>query len=132
MPPLDDVGLRKRALCITCRSTFFLDQLGPGVNACPSCSETGLPGDPDNKISIELTVQELRVLAIWASNYQREHCPDAGRYLAGILNDLRRQYPTLPPLTLMEEFEDLKTIYPNAEFFDTDGQPIDVKGKTKQ
>lgn len=80
-----------------------------GLSACPKCGSTGVPCPDDSQVTVSVNWQELRVLGIWAENYQRT-LKDGGPVYA-IAKRLEAQHPTRAPLTLAGELGQLAKEY---------------------
>lgn len=106
-----------RLLCLHCRETTEVDPEGSALTACPHCGSTSAPADADDQVTITLTVHELRILCIWASNYAENikdnpGCGDSPRAVYGILDHLGTQTDT--PLSMRQELADLRSALPNS------------------
>ena len=73
-----------------------------GLNTCPACGTSGLPCADDNQVDVSINWHELRILCIWAENWQRSHAPEA-RTIFAIAKRLHAQHPYRTPLTLAME-----------------------------
>lgn len=110
------------ALCTHCRKYFTEEEI-KNATACPSCGTTGVPADPREKSTATLTNHEWRLLCIWASNYAdhiKGQSADAPKVIEGIVNEIRKQNPVIPPLTIMEEFAQVKRKYPGSKLIKGD------------
>lgn len=95
-------------LCVTCRSQFTPEQT-KGKNGCPNCGSTSTPADTRDKATLTLTAHEWRILFIWADNWFRNttDSPDKPNPIDALIREVKRQVPTLPALTVVEEMQDL-------------------------
>lgn len=81
-----------------------------GLNACPACGSTALPCAWADEVSVTVNWHALRVLIIWAENWQRER--KLGRAVYAIAGRIRAQHPDRIPLTLAEELGEVAGQYP--------------------
>lgn len=84
-----------------------------GLDCCPACGTRGIPCSDANQVSISINWHELRILIIWAENYQRSH-PECGRVVYAIAKRIADQHPDRAkecPLTLAGEFGQLAEKY---------------------
>lgn len=110
------------AMCVCCRRRFTEAEIS-GAKGCPACGDAGVPADPREIATITLTHHEWRLLGIWAHKWG-EQCAKLRNPVDGIVGEMRRQAPDLPPLTMGEEFAGVKKLYPSAEMFDGNGNKI--------
>ncbi len=93
--------------CTSCRAEF--DDLPR--DCCPSCGTTGVPMAIEDDFTLKINLHELRCLTIWASNYASKNFDaDSKRALTGILGAIRPQLPRNVPLTLGDEFQELRSV----------------------
>lgn len=88
-----------------------------GLQACPHCGATGVPADTENTATVTLTIQELRVLVIWAERWasngdDAEH-ENMRRVIYGIADELAVQAGQ--SLTMLGEVADLRRAFPGVE-----------------
>ena len=77
-----------------------------GLEACPQCGSDGIPSSYENQVTVSVNVQELRVLCHWAENYAIKI--GAADVIYSIALRLRKQLPKDTPLTMADEFQELK------------------------
>lgn len=126
----------KFILCLACRATFAeADVTGP---CCPACGDRGVPADTRDAHAISLTDHEWRVLFIWAERWAELH--DAAprddvnmlQVLRGIMAEARRQQPTLPNLSLLDDIQGLVTMAGRpGRLVKADGSEVAVIPATK-
>ena len=80
-----------------------------GLSCCPTCGSTGVPCADANQVSVTVNWHELRVLCIWAENWQREK--NLGRVIYAIAKRLQRQHPNQSPLTRAAEIGEIADKY---------------------
>lgn len=112
-------------ICSKCSAQFDADRLDDTVTACPECGARVLPMSEDNFVNIRINIHELRVLGIWAENYAsiKDHenldnpnHEDMRELIDAITNRIRKQLPDPSmPLTLFQEFEQLRETFPKFE-----------------
>lgn len=114
---MNDVGDDKTILCLCCRSRFSKAELDAAqASACPACGSKDIPADLGHTHTLQLTDHEWRVLFMWAERWAEHHDTrhddgvDMLRVLRGIAAEARRQEPTLPNLSLMDDVQDLVTM----------------------
>jgi hypothetical protein len=76
-----------------------------GLDRCPACGSTSMPCHNDEQVDVSVNWHELRVLVIWAENWQRQH--QIGRTVYGIAKRLHAQHPERGTLTLAEELGEI-------------------------
>lgn len=82
-----------------------------GLTGCPTCGTTGVPCAYENQVDININWHELRILVIWAENYQRS-LKDAGdRVVYAIARRLQAQHPDKPALSLAGELGEISKRY---------------------
>ena len=120
-----------RLLCLACRdiSEVLSDGEDPGLAACPACGNTKVPADADDTVTITLTTHELRVLAIWASNWAtaiKDHpsCEDSPQVIQGILDHLALY--TSAALSMHQEIADLREQFGKVTVYNADGTVSDI------
>lgn len=89
-----------------CTDCGFRIESFEGLSACPSCGTTGMPSPDEWQVTVTINWHELRILAIWAENWQREHVSNA-KVVYAITDRLQAQQPELPPLTLVGEIGEI-------------------------
>lgn len=96
-------------LCVHCRATFTEEQT-KGQSGCPTCGNKGLPADTRHKETLTLTHHEWRLLFMWADNWamqcaRQDTRPgyNSAETIKAIAREAKRQAPTMPGLSLMEE-----------------------------
>jgi hypothetical protein len=104
------VSDHKHIMCVICRSVFS-DEETAAVDRCPTCGATGIPADTDDMVALKITRHELRILTMWASNYAHQIATDeddsAPKVVSAIIRAIHRQDPTVGPLTLAEELQEV-------------------------
>lgn len=117
-------------LCLACRATSLANL---SVLGCPHCGDTGVPADVRDKATITLTVHEWRCLFIWASNHASAY-PDTKmkQVVDGIVQAVREQCPTMPPLTMAEEFQQVADKFgAEVEVHEPGGKEYKIKPEKK-
>lgn len=61
-------------------------------------------------VTLKINIHEIRCLTIWASNFAERFDAGGKQSLAGILDRIRKQLPRPVPLTMSDEFEDLRKL----------------------
>lgn len=117
-----------RLLCLDCRGETEWNEADPDLSGCPHCASTAVPADLDDTVTPTITVHELRVLTIWASNWAQhiaEKCPNAPKQIRGILDELGKS--TAAALSLSQELADLRAnpAVGNVVVY-RDGEPTDL------
>lgn len=94
-----------RLLCMACRVEYFSTLPPPEIMTCPGCGSNTMPALANVTATITLTIQEIRLLTYWSTNWAR-HLGDSEsiRSVHGILGAIGEQVSELAP-----EFEDLKS-----------------------
>ena len=101
---------KKIARCITCSKEFTKEEL-KGASACPFCGDEGIPCNPKDDVNIKINWHELRILTIWAENWEGKFCRKEKKRsitIACIARRLQHQFPDKTPLTLAGEIGELK------------------------
>lgn len=80
-----------------------------GLKACPACDSASVPCVDEHQVSVSINWHELRILAIWAENYQRAQ--RLGRTVYAIAKRLEAQHPERGPLTLAGELGEVAKQY---------------------
>jgi len=83
-----------------------------GLSACPACGTKALPCPDEWQVTIALNWHELRILVMWAENWQREK--QLGRTVYAIARRLAAQHSELAkssPLTMAGEIGQLAAQY---------------------
>ncbi len=119
-----------RLLCLHCREISDVEQTET-ESCCPVCGDVNIPAYADDTVTLTLTTHELRILTMWAANWAAkiDTTPDAyydaAHVITGICDHLA-QY-TDAPLTLTQEFADLRATFPDATVtVYRDGQETDL------
>lgn len=91
-----------------------------GLNGCPSCGTKGLPCPDDWQITVSVNWHELRILSMWAENWQRQHQEqNPTRVVYAIADRLRLQVSSdFPPLTMAAELGDVAKHFPGMQVSD--------------
>lgn len=96
-------------LCLACSKE---SSPAAPLKCCPNCGDTGVPADTEKKVTVSLTLHELRILVIWAEFYAGKilkEAPVAQRIIYGIADRLVPQLPAdAGPLTFMAEISELR------------------------
>ena len=96
--------------CVTCNKEFTEEELR-GANACPFCGDKGIPCTIKDDVTIKINWHELRILTIWAENWEGHFSQKENKKsitIACIARRLQHQFPDKTPLTLAGEIEGLK------------------------
>lgn len=106
----DNISGGAHILCLRCRSTFTDEQV-EGHHGCPTCGSKSVPGDTREQATLTYTHHEWRILFMWADNWAG-HCDrtgstDAAGAMQALMREAKRQVPTLPGLSLMEEVQEV-------------------------
>jgi hypothetical protein len=80
-----------------------------GLKCCPLCGSTSLPCADEEQVSVSINWHELRVLCMWAENWQREN--DLGRTVFAIAKRLAAQHPDRASLTFAGEIGEIAKRY---------------------
>ncbi len=94
--------------CTLCGKRFTQEELGDGVNECPSCGDKGLPCPSEQDFLLSINWHELHLLCVWAENWANDN--DLGNVVQAIAKRLERQAPNAVSLTLTGELFNLKNI----------------------
>ena len=117
----------RRLLCVRCReiTTGTPEQIA-NLTCCPGCGSLGSPADLDNSVTLTITRHELRILTIWAANWENHIVKERGTRetrsaMTGICAGLA-QY-TDAPLSISQEIADLHTLpgVSNVTVIEADG-----------
>lgn len=114
------------ALCVTCRSLFTEAEIAT-ANSCPTCGSESIPADPNKTATITLTHHEWRLLCIWAHNYG-EGLKSSFNPINSIVGEMHKQ-AELPPLTMMEEFKEIKAEFPGARLIKPEDDGLHREGR---
>ena len=111
--------------CLECRDVFSISYIEEkGITACPTCNTKALPVDVDHDVQITINWHELRILSIWAKNWEDRFVnPDLktrgqppSRVVDSITNALKKYRPAkAASLTLMEEIQEIANEYGSVE-----------------
>lgn len=99
-------------LCLDCRYRFTEVEIA-GASTCPHCLSNGIPADLRKSHTITLSDHEWRVLFMWAERWaghiagMDDLTGNPLLVILGIAQCARLQQPTLPPLTIAGEAQDL-------------------------
>lgn len=104
-------------LCLACGGESKMDD---NLSACPKCGDMGVPADTKLKFNLAITLQELRILVIWAEQWAtkgkdksiNEHMR---KVVYGIADRLFVQKPEMGSLTLMGDINELRGHFSNVE-----------------
>ena len=110
----------KTVLCVRCRTTFSDEEIEKAqATCCLNCGSNSVPADLRKQHTITLTDHELRIIFIWADNWEHHFNPDNAGTIKAIIEFLRKAQPDLPALTIMEEVKNLaKATGLNVEIMD--------------
>src|SRR5262245_13890414 len=78
-----------------------------GLSSCPHCGTKGLPCSNDKQVTVSINTHELRLLCIWAENWQAKLDPPSTVVYA-IARRLKKQLPEGTLLTMRDEFQALR------------------------
>ena len=110
-------------LCLACGEEFaaddprILDSTHPNYGNCPGCGENNIPADLSDKVAVEITWHELRVLVIWAEFWASHHAaekPVMQKVVYGIADRLQMQHMERPGLTFASEISELRAVFGDA------------------
>jgi predicted nucleic acid-binding Zn-ribbon protein len=116
------------ARCTRCNKSFTKEDL-VGASGCPACGTRNLPMSPDQDVTININVHELRILGIWAENHavgeDNRHLDDPNwesmkesvNIIAERIEDQLRAIGKHAPLTLSREVKELQKQFGNAELY---------------
>jgi predicted RNA-binding Zn-ribbon protein involved in translation (DUF1610 family) len=76
-----------------------------GLYACPACGSKSVPCAEAHQVTVSINWHELRILCIWAENWQREKGCNPVVY--AIAKRIAAQHPGRAPLTLAGELGEL-------------------------
>lgn len=82
-----------------------------GLNGCPACGSTGVPCAYRDQVDVSINWHELRILVIWAENYQRSLKEVGNRAVYAIARRLQAQHPDKPALSLAAEIGEIAKRY---------------------
>ncbi len=108
--PVDDGAA---AWCVSCGGRYTAEEIA-NQTSCPGCGSVGVPCDPKNDIRPWINWHELRIMAIWATNWAQANDMDAATIQA-ISIRLQGQYPKMTPLSIFGEVAQLKSSGWNIE-----------------
>lgn len=103
-------------LCLHCGDEYadedprIDDRAHVNFGGCPGCGARGVPADTADRVSVNITWQELRVLVIWAERWASAHPdnePPMLEAVYGIADRLQAQHMDKPGLTFRSELADL-------------------------
>lgn len=80
-----------------------------GLTRCPFCGDNGVPCSNANQVNVSVNIHELRVLCIWAENYERTLTDPKGTVYA-IARRLKKQLRPDVVLTMRDEFQAMRDI----------------------
>jgi hypothetical protein len=83
-----------------------------GLDSCPACGSTSIPCAWSNEVTITVNWHALRILVIWAENWQR--AKTQSRTVYSIAKRIKAQHPDLGPLTLAEELGEVAEKFPGV------------------
>lgn len=86
------------------------------LTKCPQCGTTGVPCSYEDQRTISINLHELRLLCIWAENWQSQ-LPDPHKtdVVYSIATRIRKQLKDCPALTMADEFQKIKDLFPSFE-----------------
>jgi len=118
----------KTVRCTDCAAEFTHEEL-EGANGCPICKTSSLPCRIEDDVTLNINWHELRILAIWASNYAGEKLKGqpGERTLRSIIKRLHAQHPERTPLTFADEIQQVANHFGDAEIVSSDGTRTVVK-----
>lgn len=124
----------KYILCVLCRGTFSDADVADCIG-CPRCGSTSVPADTRETGTATLTNHEWRILTLWAMNWaeqcDRNQPSGTSRQCAtAIINEIRRQAPTLKNLTFAEELQEVANTFGKVEMH-RDGETTIVEPAKK-
>lgn len=103
---MTDKTIPPGGFCTDCGATT---ESFDGLQRCPNCQSTGRPCGHSEQVNVSINWHELRILCIWAENWQGQH--NLGRTVYSIAKRLKAQFPEHGPLTLAEELGELSKQY---------------------
>ncbi len=77
-----------------------------GLSACPACGSKGVPCANEDQVTVSINWHELRLLCIWAENWQRS-LKERSTVVYAIARRIAAQHPGRSPLTLAGEIADV-------------------------
>ena len=91
-----------------------------GLTCCPKCGSKGKPCGNEDQLSVSINLHEIRLLCIWAENWSGTFKDDdaSKETVYAIANRIKKQLPSdkqSVPLTMREEFAQLKQQFPDFE-----------------
>lgn len=129
MDPTSDV---KTARCTRCRAEFSEREIMQNTTGgCPKCGTHGVPMAVSQDTEVKINWHELRILIIWAENWERhvhaKQWQSEDGLGVGVVASIARELSRFrkegwPALTLFGEIEELKKEYPGLQVV-TEGQP---------
>lgn len=81
------------------------------LSCCPHCKTKSVPCANKNQVLVSINWQELRVLCIWAENYQRTLTDRGCGVVYAIAKRLQQQHTDRVVLTLASELGELSKKY---------------------
>lgn len=84
------------------------------LTECHQCGTTGIPCAYEDQRTISINLHELRLLCIWAENWQFL-LSEKTDVVYAIATRIRKQIKDCPPLTMADEFQKIKELFPNFE-----------------
>lgn len=124
--------------CLECRKEFslaFIEETNATV--CPGCGTPTLPLNTNQDVNIKINWHELRILTIWAQNFQDqvlnkdpEQTPI--KCIEFIVQELEKQKPKdFPALSIMGELQDVADAFnTKVTLISADGKETVVEKKT--
>lgn len=112
------------ARCVICDQFVPAKDLNDELRACPNCGTSIPPLDPEKDLTININLDELKILTIWSDHYAQDFLDEIAKIeLTAIFARLKKQAEKQLPdkntsLTLKDEIEALKKDYPGLDFID--------------
>ena len=92
-----------------------------GLTCCPNCGTKGKPCSYSEQLNVSININEVRLLCIWAENWASRFTGKDAEHkevVYAIANRIKKQLPeslAKVPLTMRDEFSDLKQSFPDFE-----------------
>ena len=122
--------MEKTIRCVVCRTEFSKDETAQ-FTQCIKCNTTTPPELIEWDFELKTNWYDMRILTIWAYRYIDEVVADDDekynmrKTIAGIIGTIRIHRPKdAPALTLAEELDELRDIYPDFAVVNKQGDVI--------
>lgn len=120
--------------CTLCRVEIPENEIPQDASCCPQCGSKGLPQFVDHDVDIRINWHDLRVLCIWAKNWE-DQMISRGQYDdPSVIDAISRQISKYRPsdaasLSIFGELQELAETLGTKVEYHKDGETLEIEPK---